>query len=110
MSNRGAGGSHSSEEPPYEIVPPGASALSESLRAVGYSLESAVADLIDNSITAGARRVRVEFVWAGAGSRVWIADDGHGMTRVELIAAMRAGSRSPLEPRDPGDLARLVHE
>ena len=39
----------------------------ESLRATGYSLPDAVSDLIDNSITAGARHIRLDFQWAGGG-------------------------------------------
>jgi hypothetical protein len=39
----------------FEISPPSAAAMLESLRAYGYSLNSAIADLIDNSITAKAK-------------------------------------------------------
>lgn len=91
----------------YLIVAPRASALIEALRAVGYSVQTAIADLIDNSITASATIVRLDFVWAGRESYVSLADDGRGMTSDELTEAMRAGNRSPLEVRSTDDLGRF---
>lgn len=93
--------------PDFDIVPPNAGALIESLRAFGYTPETAIADLVDNSVTAGARDIRIEFSWNGNESRIVIADDGHGMSCAELVNAMRAGSTSPREMRDPGDLGRF---
>ena len=90
----------------FDVVAPRPDALMESLRATGYSLPDAVSDLIDNSITAGARNIWLKFHWAGADSRVSILDDGCGMTEAELIDAMRIGSRSPLEVREQSDLGR----
>ena len=52
----------------FDLVAPRADALMESLRATGYSLPDAVSDLIDNSITAGASDIRLDFQWAGADS------------------------------------------
>ena len=40
-------------------VPPKASVLVESLRDIGYSLHTAVSDVIDNSLTAGARKIEL---------------------------------------------------
>lgn len=78
------------------------------MRDIGYSLETAVADILDNSITAGARCIDIQFGWTGE-DRPWLAiiDDGHGMSADELLEAMRPGSRSPLDTRDPGDLGRF---
>ena len=90
----------------FDLVAPRADALMESLRATGYSLPDAVSDLIDNSITAGARNIRLHFQWAGANSWVSILDDGCGMSEPALIDAMRIGSRSPREAREPSDLGR----
>ena len=59
----------------FEIVPPDPCALVESLRAFGYSVETSIADLIDNSITAGATRVDVDFFWQGEESRIRITDN-----------------------------------
>ena len=78
----------------------------ESLRATGYSLPDAVSDIIDNSITAGGRNIWMNFQWAGADSWVSILDDGRGMSESGLIDAMRIGSRSPREVREPSDLGR----
>lgn len=91
----------------YDITQPEPAALVESLRAFGYSLKAAVADLIDNSISAGASNVWLRFEWNGAGSSIIIKDDGGGMSEQELVSAMRPGSRSPLEERSPKDLGRF---
>ena len=90
----------------FDLVAPRADVLMESLRATGYSLPDAVSDLIDNSITAGARNVWLNFHWAGTNSWASILDDGSGMTEAELVGAMRIGSQSPREVRDPSDLGR----
>ncbi len=86
---------------------PHPSALLESLRSIGYTLETALADIIDNSITAKSSSVSVRFLWDGGVPWVAIIDDGHGMTRQELIEAMRFGSRTPIEARDENDLGRF---
>jgi hypothetical protein len=93
--------------PQYEIANPKPAALIESLRAVGYNLPTAIADIIDNSLAADARNVDLYFHWAGGDSRICIIDDGCGMSESELHAAMRPGSRSPLEERAPEDLGRF---
>ena len=90
----------------FDLVAPRADALMESLRATGYSLPDAVSDIIDNSITAGGRNIWLNFHWAGADSWVSILDDGRGMSESGLIDAMRIGSRSPREVREPSDLGR----
>ena len=95
------------EEPAFEEVPPDPSAMIESMRAYGYTLSTAVADLIDNSIAANASHVWIRHHWAGADSWIAIADDGDGMDEVDLRNAMRLGSRSPLEKRDREDLGRF---
>jgi len=76
------------------------------MRAVGYTLEAAVADLLDNSLSAGARSIRLRFSPYGE-PYVAIIDDGHGMDRAELVAAMRHGSRNPRDVRAPADLGRF---
>jgi hypothetical protein len=74
-------------------VTPSAARLTESLRDIGYDFASAVADIVDNSIAAGARRVEVDIEFDGADSRVFIADDGSGMTSSALNEALRFGTR-----------------
>jgi hypothetical protein len=90
----------------HDILPPGA-ALAESLRAYGYSLATAIADIIDNSIAAGAGNVWLDFYWDGSRSSISITDDGEGMSDDALFDAMAPGSRSPLEDRHPDDLGRF---
>jgi hypothetical protein len=91
----------------YDNVAPNASSMIESMRAYGYSVSAAVADLIDNSITANAKNVWLTFHWAGSESWARITDDGDGMNEEELREAMRLGSMSPLSKRSAGDLGRF---
>ncbi|WP_319450316.1 MULTISPECIES: ATP-binding protein [unclassified Mycobacterium] len=84
-------------------VTPSAARLTDSLRDIGYDFSSAVADLVDNSITAGATQVDVLVEFDAEQSRVLIADNGHGMTINGLTEAMRFGSRRAY---GPGDLGR----
>ena len=88
-------------------APPRASAMIEALRGLGYSTATALADIVDNSVSAGARSVYIEFTWADGDSHVSILDDGKGMDATQLDAAMRLGERSPLDQRAPGDLGRF---
>lgn len=88
-------------------LPPRASALVESLRDMGYSLRTALADVIDNSITAGAKRVRILADTHGELPTIGVLDDGTGMSREELLEAMRPGSQSPLDRREESDLGRF---
>lgn len=97
----------STTEIDYDIAQPSASAMIESMRSFGYNLQTAIADLIDNSITAKARNIWLSFFWDGANSHISIRDDGHGMTEAQLINAMRPGSQNPLEEREPDDLGRF---
>ncbi|WP_237570096.1 ATP-binding protein [Mycolicibacterium lacusdiani] len=91
----------------FDLAAPDPAALVESLRAFGYTPQTAVADLIDNSITATADRIWIEFDWDGADSRIAIGDNGLGMTEAELKQAMRPGSMSPQEKRAVDDLGRF---
>lgn len=75
----------------------------EGLRDTGYSFETAVADLVDNSIAAGAKKVsvRVEQDYRGH-VQLSIADDGCGMDRNGLLLAMKYGSPKRPEPASLG--------
>lgn len=86
---------------------PKASSLIESLRDIGYSFESAVADIIDNSITAKAKNIHIYFDFKDKKLSLAIIDDGLGMDEEELIEAMRPGTKNPLESRDENDLGRF---
>lgn len=88
-----------------EVVPDPVS-LMESMRAVGYTAEAAIADLIDNSLSAGAGNIDVQYD-SGHEPYVAVVDDGHGMSPDELTQAMRHGSRNPQDTRDAADLGRF---
>ena len=88
------------------IVVPYAPILVESTRSIGYSFEAAVADVIDNSISAGASEVRVCFM-SQEPQWLCIEDDGWGMTSEELENAMRYGSQSSQDVRRKDDLGRF---
>ncbi len=91
----------------YESAYPKPSALIESLRSVGYSLATAIADVLDNSITADANNIWINFFWDGMESHISILDDGRGMNESVLKDAMRPGTTSPTNPRDKSDLGRF---
>lgn len=88
-------------------APPRSGAMVEALRGLGYSPATALADIIDNSIAAGAGEVRLQFDWNGVDSRITVLDDGRGMDAQGLDAAMRLGDRDPLEARAATDLGRF---
>lgn len=87
-------------------MPPYAPTLIESTRAIGYSLEAAVADIIDNSIAAGARNVDL-FFFPIEGAYIAVLDDGAGMDTDSLNSAMQYGSKNPNAERDEKDLGRF---
>lgn len=91
----------------FDIAEPHAASLAESLRAFSYELPTAIADLVDNSITASASNIWVDFYWAGQHSVITITDDGDGMSTASLVAAMRPGSQNPLDRRASHDLGRF---
>lgn len=90
-----------------EVVPPSPASLIESLRSLGYTPETAVADVLDNSIAAGATHIGVKFDWQGADSTMTVIDDGGGMSLTTLIEALRLGSRPAGGVRRPDDLGRF---
>lgn len=88
-----------------EVIPDPVS-LIESMRAVGYTVEAAVADIVDNSLSAQAQTVQVQYDAAG-GPFLAILDDGTGMAPNELTNAMRHGSSNPTDQRVADDLGRF---
>jgi hypothetical protein len=93
-------------ELPFEITP-SASALIESLRGLGYSPETAIADLIDNSIAWDAKQVELDLDWNDSDPRMALLDDGSGMDRTTLGEALRFGGNGPATLRKPSDLGRF---
>ena len=87
-------------------LPPYAPTMIESTRAIGYTLEAAIADIIDNSISALASCVDI-FFFPVDDSYIAILDNGCGMTANELNTAMRYGSQNPNDKRAVNDLGRF---
>ena len=83
--------------------------LLESNRNLGYSIEEAISDLIDNSITANATEIIYEMHWNDSEPFFFLKDNGEGMSNKEneLINSFRLGSKNPLDDRDPNDLGRF---
>lgn len=92
---------------PYDIVRPDPEKEVNSLRSFGYSVETAIADLIDNSVTAGANKISVSYDIDTFGSYVRIEDNGKGMSEGELTNAMKLGSFNPSDEREINDLGRF---
>lgn len=76
-------------------MPPFAPVLMESTRAMGYNLEAAIADIIDNSIAAGAGNIYIDFSPYDAVPFVSILDDGEGMSETQINAGASLGRRLP---------------
>src|SRR2546426_1291593 len=85
----------------YEVIP-SARRLITSLRDMGYDFAAAVADLVDNSVEAGASLAAVDVEFDGDDSWVRIADNGKGMTPDELREAMRYGAERAYDEEDLG--------
>lgn len=85
--------------------PPYAPILMEATRAIGYSMEAAVADIIDNSLTANASEVNIWFL-PYEDPYIAIIDNGDGINERNLTEIMRYGSSSPSDKRKDNDLGR----
>lgn len=90
-----------------EIAKPNPKSTINSYRSFGYNLSTAIADIIDNSISAGADRIFLEYKWKGKDSYITILDNGCGMHKEELVQAMTPGSKDPDEERNEKDLGRF---
>ncbi len=86
---------------------PTADILMVSMRAMGYSFESAIADIIDNSISASAHEIYLKFPIDPMDCYIAICDDGCGMNKDELFDAMKYGSEQKLGQRAADDLGRF---
>ncbi len=85
----------------HELIP-SARRLVQSLRDMGYDFAAAVADLVDNSIEARATLVAIDIEFDGDDSWVRIADNGSGMTPIELREALRYGADRDYDEEDLG--------
>jgi hypothetical protein len=90
-----------------EIAKPNPKSTINSYRSFGYNLSTAISDIIDNSISANANEIRLEYKWNGQDSYISICDNGIGMNKDELVLAMTPGSKDPEEERNEKDLGRF---
>lgn len=89
-----------------DVVRPNVSNFVKSLRDMGYTFEIAVADILDNSISAGAKMIHIQ---ADDQPEMCMSllDNGISMDENELIEAMRLGSKDPAANRSKHDLGRF---
>lgn len=81
---------------------PSPSVLMNSLRSIGYTFETALADIIDNSISAVAKNIYISAPINDEDLYISILDDGNGMSRDELFNAMKYGSDREYKLNDLG--------
>ncbi|MET4577209.1 ATP-binding protein [Ottowia thiooxydans] len=87
----------------YDDVAPDPLGLFKILARAGHSLPSAVADLVDNSLSHGAREIWITFPSPNEGGRwMCIRDDGTGMTLAGLRNAMKIGHQRDYDDADLG--------
>ena len=91
----------------YESAIPNPSYLIKSISEQGYSLETSLADLIDNSLAADAKTVEILVDSDQEPFTVYVADDGCGMSEEQLRSCMQFPSASPDSRRDDSDLGRF---
>lgn len=89
-----------------EVINPNVSNFIKSLRDIGYTFEIAVADVLDNSISANSSNIKIytvpkpEIIFC-------MLDDGDGMSNNELVEAMRLSTKDPEGYRQENDLGRF---
>lgn len=91
----------------YRKNSPEANVLMNSMRSMGYSFESAVADVLDNSISAQSHNIQINFPKEPSNCYITILDDGLGMANEELYQAMKYGSLLNGSDRSESDLGRF---
>ena len=78
-----------------------------SYKSLGYSFKTALADILDNSISANSNIIKVTSLISENRKEINILDDGFGMNLTDLIVAMRPGGKDPLMKRNANDLGRF---
>ena len=79
----------------------------KTLMRIGYNMSSAVADILDNCLTAESNRIEIYSPPGLEEPLISILDDGYGMDADELIENMRIGCKDPSDEREKGDLGRF---
>lgn len=90
-----------------EIAKPNPKSTINSYRSFGYNLSTAIADIVDNSISAKADKIHINYKWAGKDSFISVLDDGIGMNKEDIVIAMTPGSKDPESYREESDLGRF---
>ena len=91
----------------FELANPNPEFLIKSIAEQGYSLETALADLMDNSITANATRIEVLTKIDEEPFTLFLSDNGDGMSLESLKRNMQFPSKSPEATREINDLGRF---
>lgn len=92
----------------YEEANPNPEYLIKSIAEQGYSLETALADLIDNSISANSDKIEILTDFSDSNQiNLFITDNGDGMSSSELTASMKFPSSSVDHKREKSDLGRF---
>ena len=91
----------------YLVAQPNPEFLIKSIAEQGYSLETALADLMDNAITANASRIEVLTKIDKEPFTLFISDNGDGMSKESLKSNMQFPSKSPEDSRESNDLGRF---
>lgn len=91
----------------FELANPNPEFLIKSIAEQGYSLETALADLMDNSITANASRIEVLTKIDEEPFTLFLSDNGDGMSKDSLKRNMQFPSKSPEDSRESNDLGRF---
>lgn len=86
---------------------PAAAPVINALRNIGYTAQTAIADIVDNSIDAGASIIDLHFEYNNGNGFILIKDNGNGMSDSELQTAMTIGSKNPMEDRKANELGRF---
>ena len=89
-----------------QSIPPNVGNFVKSLRDIGYTFEVAVADVLDNSVSANAKHIQIHSILKPE-LIFCMLDNGYGMTELDLIEAMRLSSKSPDDKRDAKDLGKF---
>ena len=90
-----------------EDASPNPEYLIKSIAEQGYSLETSLADLMDNSISSNSDKIEILIDMEKEPFRLFLADNGNGMTEEELIRNMQFPSNSPENKRKNEDLGRF---
>lgn len=87
------------------VTQPSATPVIQALRSIGYNARTAISDLIDNSLDAGATKIHLNFEYETG--LIKIKDNGTGMDDEMLQIAMNIGSKDPREKRANNELGRF---